>query len=138
MNFFKRLFIKKPVDFKSQFLDWLNQGLSENIPNEVVAFSFNLYLPAGETGIKFGIEIIGAASFDVDDEDWACDEIWQSKQRWLSIPIEYSGDDWEQCLEVMSQLVVTILESNEPCAIALNSKLIGIGFVDGNLTLIRK
>ena len=95
-------------------------------------------MPAGETGIKFGVEIIGAVSFDETDEDWACDEIWEPKQRTLSIPIEYSGDDWEQCLEVVTQLIKTILESSEPSAMVLNSKPIGIGFVDGDLTLIRQ
>lgn len=137
MNIFKRLFTRKPINFKSQFLVWLNQGLSENIPNEVVALSFNLFQPAGKTGIKFGIEIIGAASFDEYDEDWACDEIWQPQQRYLSIPIEYSSEDWEQCLEVMIQLIKTISESNEPCAKVLNSKPIGIGFVGGDLIHIK-
>jgi len=140
MNFIKKMFCgsEKPKDgFKSLFIAWLNQGLSGPIPDDVKAFSFNIYEPAFEEGIKFGIEIIGAGSFEEDDPDWPCDEIWEPKQRGLSIPVDFSGDNWEKCLEVMTGEVNELLSSNQPSAIILNTKPIGIGFVDGDLTIIK-
>ena len=125
------------MNFKNKFLAWINQSVSENISEEVKAFSFNLYEPAFEDGIKFGIEIVGTGSFDEKDEDWACDEVWEPKQRGLSIPVSFSGDNWEKCLNIMTEEVKNILNSNEPSSSILNSKPICIGFVDGDLTIIK-
>ena len=85
----------------------------------------------------FGIELIGAERFDLEDEDWACDEVWSPSQRQLSIPIEYSGDNWEECLERMKILTTSYLDSQSVDAEKLKSrKGVGIGFVDGNLEIL--
>ncbi len=122
--------------FETKFEDWLEKAFEFDIPVEVAAFSFNLFEGGSD---MFGIEIIGASEFDLKNEDWACEEIWEPSQRTLSIPIEYSGEDWQRCLEVMRNLVVKFLSTNKNSARKLKSRNgIGIGFVDGNLEIIWK
>lgn len=120
--------------FEKTFEDWLEESLSADISENVRAFSFNLDESAFEDGYKFGIELIGAERFDADDEDWACDEIWEPLRRNISIPLSYSGEHWKECLSVMKKLIVKLLDSNKSFAQKLKSKeAVGIGFVDGNL-----
>ena len=64
------------MDFENTFESWLSNSLSQEIPDSVRAFSFNLYEPALVDDVKFGVELIGAESFNEDDSDWACDEVW--------------------------------------------------------------
>lgn len=122
------------MNFEKTFREWANKSLAEKIPANVKAFSFNLY----ETGVDFGIELIGAGSFDVNDPDWATDEVFEPSQRRLEIPVSFSGETWEQCLENMRKLVFSYLNSNEPGAKVLNQgQGVGIGFVDGDLRLLK-
>ncbi|MFN2393998.1 MAG: hypothetical protein ABR566_18815, partial [Pyrinomonadaceae bacterium] len=80
---------------------------------------------------------IDANAFDLENEDWACEEIWEPQSRQLSIPLNYSGDSWQECLETMKNLTIRFLNSDSNAAKKLKSKEgVGIGFVDGNLEII--
>jgi hypothetical protein len=123
--------------FERNFEEWLEESLESDIPDNVKAFSFNLYEPAFQAGYEFGMELIGAEKFDLNDEDWACEEVWEPPQRGILIPISYSGETWEKCLDVMKQLAIKFLQSNKSAAKKLKSRQgVGIGFVDGNLEVI--
>lgn len=123
--------------FEFHFKRWLEESLEPQIPETVKAFSFNLDESAYEDGYEFGIELIGAERFDPNDENWACDEIWEPSQRKIFIPVSYSGQTWEECLTRMKKLVVKFLESGSPAAKKLkSSEGVGIGFVDGDLELV--
>lgn len=120
-------------DFDRAFRAWLDRALSEQIPADVEGFHFNLYEPAGEQGVKFGVEIIGAGTFSSEDPDWPCDEVWEPVERCLLIPLEYSGQEWEGCLEGMKGLASRYLASETPGSQRLKSvRGVGIGFVDGD------
>ncbi|RGE40593.1 hypothetical protein DZC30_19975 [Comamonas testosteroni] len=122
------------MDFSLQFPHWLDAAASQTSP-DIAAFSFNLYEPAGVPGVKFGIELIGAASFSPDDPDWPCDEIWSPDPRGIDIPLSFSGSDWEACLAKAKALVADYLSS--PSGHWLQAgEAVGIGFVDGDLEVI--
>jgi len=124
-------------EFEEIFKNWLEESLKSDIPENVEAFSFNLDESAPLDGYEFGIELIGAERFDADDEDWACDEIWEPTKRRIFIPVSYSGESWEECLHTMKELAIKFLQTDSPAAKKLKSKKgVGIGFVDGNLELI--
>lgn len=125
------------MNFEREFENWLSTALQVPVPEEVKAFSFNLFEPAGEEEVKFGIELIGAGNYDPDDSDWACEEVWEPKQRRLFIPLAYSGTGWEGCLEKMKILALKLLKSDKKFVEKLTSRQgIGIGFVDGDLEII--
>ena len=87
--------------------------------------------------MKFGVEVIGTSEFSPDDQDWACEEIWEPKHRQLNIPVSFSGESWEQCLVVIQSLIEVFLAKDNRAAIILKSRLgIGVGFVDGDLNLV--
>lgn len=127
------------MDFKNRFAAWLNDGLAGEIPDNVRAFSFNLYEPAMIEGVKYGVELIGADAFDEDDPDWACEDVWEPEPRGIPIPLEFSGDTWEECLERIRDLVIQTISEDSPSVQKLqSSEAIGIGFVDGDLEIIWK
>ncbi|MEM9186432.1 MAG: hypothetical protein AAGB00_08055 [Planctomycetota bacterium] len=122
--------------FENDFTEWLAEGLAQPIPKSVCAFAFNLFEPAGESGVRFGIELVGASSSDKDDPDWACEEVWAPANRRLSIPEQYSGSDWQACLKKMKSLVQELLEVDTQVAQRLKRYSgVGIGFVDGDLEI---
>ena len=127
------------MDFEKSFSEWLVKNLQNDFPKSVKGFSFNLFEPVGDDSVKFGIELVGAESFDENNSDWACNEIWIPEQRDLDIPLEYSGNTWEECLEKIKTLVLSKLQSNDNLAKKLKEvEGIGIGFVDGDLEIIYK
>ena len=125
------------MSFEEKFTNWLENSLAAVSSKKIKGFSFNLFEPAAIPGVKFGIELIGAQAFDKNDADWACEEIWEPPQRQLPIPIEYSGDTWEVCLDRMKKLVVKHLDSNSDTAKKLKAvEGVGVGFVDGDLEIV--
>ena len=127
----------RTMSFETIFQIWLEDSFSHGLPPEVKAISFNLFEPASFKIKRFGIEIIGAGSFDSKNSDWACDEVWQPEQRQLEIPADYSGADWGACLSRMTYLVEKNLASNTAISSTLKSTQgVGIGFTDGELVLL--
>jgi hypothetical protein len=80
------------MSFEDQFSRWIDDSLAADTPSSVKAFSFNLCEPAGIAGVKFGVELIGAGTFDEDDPDWACNDVWEPQVRGIPIPKNYSGE----------------------------------------------
>lgn len=124
--------------FHEEFNNWLINAFNEDIPFNVKAFCFNLHYPADwEDVIIYGVELIGAASYDKTDDDWACYEVWEPKQRELFIPISFSTKNWETCQSKIKALIEECLCANNVLATQLKQyQAIAIGFVDGNLDLI--
>jgi hypothetical protein len=127
------------VTFEQYFEQWLEQIANQASSRSTVAYSFNLYEPAFEPGVRFGIELVGAGSFNPDNADWACDEVWEPKPRGINIPIEFSGTRWEECLARVRNLLRGYVQQECRGSTWLKSKTaIGLGFVDGELELVWK
>ena len=122
-------------NFESTFYKWINDSLSKKLPEDIEGFSFNLIENSGD----FSVELVGTSSFDEDDQDWACDEIFEPNRRAISIPEKYSELQWESCLDNMQTLLINYIKSNEKGALVLQrAQGIGIGFVDGDLVVVKK
>jgi len=125
------------MSFEDEFSRWIDDSLAGDTPKSVKAFCFSLYEPAGLTGVKFGVELIGAGRFDENDPDWACDEVWDPQVRGVPIPKKYSGQSWESCLQKIKTLLLRKLSTNSRSVDRLkSSEAIGVGFVDGDLEVI--
>ena len=121
------------MSFDTTFTKWLDQSIPANLPSDVRGFAFNLTeVVSGE----FEVELIGAERFDADDEDWACEEIWEPTQRSIEIPSGAVGDGWEEVLERMAGMVMDYLSSGSRSATLKSADGVGIGFVDGNLKIL--
>jgi shikimate kinase len=124
-----------------EFHNWLDNVLSEDMPEEVVGFAINLY----ESDECYEAELVGTPTFDSEDEDWACDDIFMSSR--FEFPDEIILEDWEPSDElptgweaaqakIVDSLTGYISNPSDGAEKLKTAKGIGVGFVDGNLTLI--
>lgn len=121
------------MNFKEKLTDWINESLHHAPLDEIKGFSFNLF----ESADGFWIELIGSGVFDLADSDWACEKIFEPPQRNLLIPVDISGNTWEECLINMKELINVYYDSKEPGAQVLRKvDGVGIGFVDGDLEIL--
>ena len=124
------------MDFSEEFENWLASAFAVDVPDTVVAYSFNIF-EIDSSDAKYGIELIGAGEFDADDMDWACDEAWVPNPRALCIPLAFANGEWEACLVSAKQLVQRSLGSASHASTKIKTaEAVAIGFVDGDLELI--
>ena len=114
----------------NEFEAWLDAALEADMPEDIAAFNFNLY----EDGDNlWSIELIGASRFDPEDPDWACDEVFTNRED----PLSWSAEtDWEEVLETMTEYVEKYLIEGSYASILKSSEAVGIGFVDGDITIV--
>ena len=123
------------MDFDEYFRTWLAEALNTTVPDSVNAFCFNLYQSPSDE-FPFSIELIGSPFFDAEDDDWACEDIWQAMPRTIAIPEEFSSRLWEKCLERVKALVLKILQDDSSGRILRNGEGVGVGFVNGDLHIV--
>ena len=114
----------------SVFEKWVDETLSAELSDEIVAFCFNLY---DDGDGNWSAEIIGAGSFDEENSDWACDEVFSSRKtplRWKS------NKSWEKVLSSFQSVLNTYLKQGKHARLLLEKKGLGFGFVDGDLVLV--
>ena len=125
-------------NFRDGYRAWLEGALAEGVPDEVVAFVFNLFEQNSNDG-RYGVELVGASEFDPGNPDWACAETWEPREgRKSTIPSSFCDGGWAECLTEMSDLISSFLKEPSSLAQKLNVvRGIGIGFVDGDLLLLK-
>ena len=120
---------------QQSFNQWLSSVLTEEPPAAIIAFNFNI----SEAITHYAVEVCGANQFDIENEDWACDESWTCRPSEYEIPFNYFDSSWEKALEGLVQLVRGYLETPSPGANLLkNAQAIAIGFVDGELVYVKR
>jgi shikimate kinase len=114
----------------STFEEWVDVSLSVELPEGIEAFCFNLYEDGGG---KWSVEIVGAASFDREDSDWACDEVFTNRTQ----PLRWSSNQsWERILAQVKSHIKKYLKKGKYASLLLGKQGIGVGFVDGDLILL--
>jgi len=116
----------------SEISKWIDNVLKQEIPTSVVAFCFNIY-EDGDS--RWSMELVGTGSYNVDDEDWACDEVTNFGTRENNFSWNESGE-WNEVLDKMISELKRYLDKGA-CANLLKSKgEIGVGFVDGDIEML--
>jgi len=111
---------------------WLNEILEQDMPTNIYAFNFNLY---EDEDYNWSMELVGTASFDLDDEDWACDELTDFGTR--DNPFTWSRQTtWDVILEEMISVLQNYLNVGAYASILKAVAGIGIGFVDGDIEIL--
>ncbi len=112
--------------------EWLDNVLVQELPVSVVAFCFNLY---EDENNNWSMELIGTESFDIDDEDWACDEITDFGTRDNNFTWNKLGG-WNEILdEVVSKLRI-YLDKGTYADLLKSKNGIAVGFIDGDIEII--
>ena len=121
-----------------EFSEWLARAVEKGVPESVRAFCFNLLELGRDDGGRFSVEVVGANKFSATESDWACEENWEPMDRILNLPASVSGETWESCLSAVQSLIQKTLATDSEVARILKSREgIGVGFVDGDLHIIR-
>jgi len=112
------------------FEKWVNASLPAELPAGVEAFCFNLY-DDGEG--KWSVELVGAASFDKENGDWACDEVFSTREH----PLRWeSGKSWQEVQAQVKALLSEYLRKGKHAALLRSRQGLALGFVDGDLELL--
>lgn len=123
------------MDFPEELKSWLETVLSQDVPSTVAAFRFNLFVL--HPGEAYGLELIGADEYDLDDSGWACRQIWAASPRVISIPRSIDPGDCDDCLSMVKRLLKNLLcESPAVVTRLKESKAVAISFAGGNLETI--
>ncbi|MGI6696258.1 MAG: hypothetical protein ACOX6O_08525 [Christensenellales bacterium] len=122
---------KKNEDDKA-FSEWLDIILKADLSNEIVAINFNLY---EDTDNKWSIELIGTSMFDENDEDWACCEVFSTRNHPFVIVRE---SNWKEIETLFTDWVINYLATGKYSDKLKQYQAVGIGFVDGDLQILYK
>ena len=112
--------------------EWIDGVLSEGVPDEAVAFCFNLY---ENDEYYWSMELIGAGRFDPEDQDWACDEVTDFGSR-ESLFTWTAECEWEETLQTVIDLLKKYLNEGKYADLLKSKKGVGVGFVDGDIELL--
>lgn len=112
--------------------EWIDGVLSDGVPDEAVAFCFNLY---ENEDYYWSMELIGAGRFDPDDQDWACDEVtdFNSRESLFTFQAEC---EWDEALQTMIDILKKYMNDGKYADLLKSREGVGVGFVDGDIEII--
>lgn len=110
-----------------EFCDWLDNILQGELSDEIKAINFNLYEDEND---RWSIEMVGTSEFDENDEDWACYEVFTTRDDPFII---VRKSDWETIETFFIGLVKKYLADGKYAYKLKQYQAVGIGFVDGDL-----
>ena len=116
----------------SSVSNWIDKILDQEIPNTVIAFCFNLY---EESDGSWAMELVGTERFDIEDEDWACNELTDFGSRECLYNWEMECE-WDEALEYMVKVLSQYLENGKYAELLKSKDGVGVGFVDGNIEIL--
>jgi len=125
LKFFKR-------QGNNKFNEWLNDILKNDLPKGIIAINFNLY---EDSNNKWSIELIGSSVFDENNDDWACNEVFTTRDNPFILVKE---SDWKAIEIIFKNLVEEYLKYGKYANKLKKYTAIGIGFVDGDLSILYK
>ena len=112
--------------------EWIDGVLSDGVPDEAVAFCFNLY---ENDEYYWSMDLIGAGRFDPDDQDWACDEVTDFNLR-ESLFTFQAECEWDEALQTMIDILKKYLNDGKYADLLKSREGVGVGFVDGDIEII--
>ena len=117
---------------EKEFFNWLDEILSKKLPDDIKAINFNLY---EDVDNKWSIELVGTSTFDENSSDWACSEIYTTRE---TPYILVKKSDWKTIEKIFTSFLKNYLDAGKHSNVLKKYCGIGIGFVDGDLSIIYK
>lgn len=109
----------------------------ETVPPDIVALNFNIWEATEETGAScYTLELTGSEHYDPDNDDWACDEDYEPRERNCNALKLSSKLPWEEILQTLAE-VLKELKDELPYTSIFRVEHITVGFTDGELTVIK-
>lgn len=124
------MFALERGNVKKVIKEWILRINNEEVlPDDIEALNFGLFEP-------YAIELVGALTYDAEDDDWACEEDFIPNERQcpeLNIDYEY---DWETVLSEIQIILKELVDELKDLPL-LNVKHITTGFCDGDLIVVK-
>lgn len=117
-----------PMSFK----EWLKTKLSSELSKDLIAYNFNLY--ENDTDVKYDVQLVGSMSYDVNDDDWACNICYSSGEDIFS----FDSVDWETALDDFITMAKEAVNGDWKSVFGDMVEYVSAGFVDGDLVGIYK
>lgn len=109
MFFWKKRKENKIEEFNYvRFTTWCNKILQNPLPENTKAINFTLYEEAQPN--VFGIQFVATSSFQLNNDDWACDEIFSSNENMYFFA---NSNGWEYALKEVEENVKAYLETED-------------------------
>jgi len=124
--------VHNPSHVTNDFAKWLDGALAGELPGNVRAFNFNLYEGTGRT---WDMELVGAPTFDPNRSQWACDTTFSYPELFFMRHADI-GNQWEQGLAQAIDLISIYLRGGRHRDVLRGSLGVGVGFVDGELSIV--
>ncbi len=116
---------------ESSFYNWLEDALKK-LPGNVEAIHFNLY---EDSDNKWSVELVGTSTFDENNSDWACNEVYTTRDNPYVLT---KKSEWKAIENLFTTFLLNYLERGKYAHILKECRGIGIGFVDGDLSILYK
>jgi hypothetical protein len=116
--------------------EWLARVVTSESPaSGVIAYNVGLF----ETESGYSAYLLGAAEYDEDDSDWACEEAFTPQEKYSELPSsKFKLGSWEKVQEMMVAAVRKALDAPELQKSFLGrSKAVTVGFDDGDLERVK-
>ena len=114
----------------NEFTEWLDDILEKELPFDGVALNFNLYENVDN---YWSIQLVTTESFDIEDDDWVCDEVFTTGE---DMYFWQQETGWEEILELAKQWMNQYLENGKYADDLKMYEAVGIGFVDGDIDIL--
>lgn len=109
----------------------------ETLPDDIVALNFNVWEAMDEDFTScYTLELIGSRQYDAEDDDWACEDDFEPKERNCDTLQLSSEIPWEDVLKGMVEVLKEL--KDELGGISLfRVEHITVGFAEGDLVIIK-
>ena len=129
------------MNIYEEFAHWLDALLENNdMPENTAAFCLNLYEESDEEHL-YSAQLIAAGEFDPDDESggWACEEVWSCEEDVFIVDTSDEDDTgWKHAQDLFREMLEEYLVSGTYKSVLGSAKGIAVGFVDGELEIVKK
>lgn len=117
------------------FETWVKNIIDTEKPSDNIrGYYFGLFESAQP---RYTLYLIGSEEFDKDDEDWACNDDFEPQNKYLPLP-QYNDLGWEDVLNHVVEKVRNFMQSGlYATSFFTKAQGIGVGFDDGNITLVK-
>ena len=117
---------------QNEFFNWLDEILKKSLPDNIKAISFNLY---EDTDDRWSIELVGTSVFDENNSDWACYEIYTTRDNPYVLQQE---SDWQTIERLFIAYLSEYLQAGKYADVLKKYSAVVIGFADGDLHVLYK
>jgi len=84
---------------------------------------------------NWSMELIGTSEFDIDNEDWLCNEITDFNTR--ENPFRWVKEaEWKEVFDDIVSALREYLKSGKYANVLKAKSGVGVGFVDGNIEIL--